>query len=52
MANTILSLTDEKKNYLLVFLGDYYNKCGNTINKTAKDKLTQIIFLLAKTLKD
>ena len=51
MANTILSLTEENKNYLLVFLGDYYNKCGNTINKASQDKLTQIIFLLAKTLK-
>jgi hypothetical protein len=38
MAKTILSLTEENKNYLLVFLGDYYNKCGNTINKTSQDK--------------
>jgi hypothetical protein len=51
MANTILSLTEENKNYLFGFLGDYYNKCGNTINKTSQDKLKEIIVLLAKTIK-
>ena len=51
MANTILSLTEENKNYLFAFLGDYCNKCGNTMNKTAQDKLREIIVLLAKTIK-
>lgn len=52
MAKTILVLTEENKNYLMGFLGDYCNKCGNTINKTAQDKLREIIVLLVKTIKD
>ena len=51
MAKTILVLTEENKNYLMGFLGDYCNKCGNTINKTAQDKLREIIVLLVKTIK-
>ena len=52
MAKTILVLTEENKNYLMGFLGDYCNKCGNTINKASQDKLREIIVLLVKTIKD